>query len=232
MAAMKGYGLQFLAHTHTGRGTNWAAYFPAILVATWRWHTWWKNLKRFWHVIFIFLDVWKSQWWRQACASFFFKPVRYSEWFGVRRVLDLTWHETLSICDFRCHFLSPQGEGKKTCKLWEITKNVSYISCFLGIMWGSNCIVYSHVPSFAFHFSLPSKTFVRNGPFCWVASCLEISKLEVSSVLPNKKYCWCSNLDCFLRWPGHSCWCGNLVSPATERSAGNIRESKSKVILY
>ena len=43
----------------------------------------------------------------------FFKPVRYSEWFGVRRVLDLTWHETLSICDFRCHFLSPQGEGKK-----------------------------------------------------------------------------------------------------------------------
>ena len=121
---------------------------------------------------------------------------------------------------------------KKTCKLWEITKNVSYISCFLGIMWGSNCIVYSHVPSFAFHFSLPSKIFVRNGPFCWVASCLEISKLEVSSVLPNKKYCWCSNLDCFLRWPGHSCWCGNLVSPATERSAGNIRESKSKVILY
>ena len=232
MAAMKGYGLQFLAHTHTGRGTNWAAYFPAILVATWRWHTWWKNLKRFWHVIFIFLDVWKSQWWRQACASFFLNQSDTQNGLvcGVYWISLGTRHcqYVISAAIF-CHH---KGKEKKTCKLWEITKNVSYISCFLGIMWGSNCIVYSHVPSFAFHFSLPSKIFVRNGPFCWVASCLEISKLEVSSVLPNKKYCWCSNLDCFLRWPGHSCWCGNLVSPATERSAGNIRESKSKVILY
>ena len=45
--------MYYLTRTHTGRGTNWVAFFLAIFVPTSKWHTWCKNnLTCVWCLIF------------------------------------------------------------------------------------------------------------------------------------------------------------------------------------